>query len=91
MVTYHTFPMGKNKIMVRFENMADRFDSDLTVQQLDLDKFANTFYQSANPGSIVGSYNSTFKEVSLTANQLKSDLDAKKAKEPWIGEDDGKM
>jgi hypothetical protein len=30
-VTYHTFPLGRNKILVRFENMADRFDNDETV------------------------------------------------------------
>lgn len=36
-VTYHTFPEGKNKILVRFENMADRFDNNLAVEQLDLE------------------------------------------------------
>jgi len=25
-ILYHTYPMGKNKIMVRFTNLADRFD-----------------------------------------------------------------
>ena len=37
LVTYHTFPEGKNKILVRFENMADRFDNIQAVEQLDLE------------------------------------------------------
>ena len=53
--------------MVRFENMADRFDSDLTVHQLDLDSFASTFYQSANPDSPVSF---SIKEMTITNNQL---------------------
>lgn len=87
-VTYHTFPEGKNKILVRFENIADRLDSDTAVQQLDVNLFAKTFYESANPGS---QSSFTIKEMSLTNNQLQSDLDARKSQDQWIGDDDDKM
>lgn len=29
-VTYRLFPVDKNKILVRFENLADRFDKSAT-------------------------------------------------------------
>ena len=48
-MTYHTFALDKNKILVRFTNLADRFDlksSDSTY--INVTKFAETFYQEAN-------------------------------------------
>lgn len=44
-MTYHTFALGKNKILVRFTNLADRFDlrsQDTTF--VNVTKFAETFY-----------------------------------------------
>ena len=84
-VTYHTFPLGRNKILARFENMNDRFDNDETVQWLDMETFAKSFYQSSNPGE---SSSFTIQEVSITNNQLQSDLEARRVKKNWIGEDD---
>ena len=48
-ITYHSFPLGKNKILVRFTNLADRFDT-FTQQNsfVNVTNFAHTFYKEAN-------------------------------------------
>jgi len=40
-LTYHTFPLAKNKILLRLENMADRFDHNVSkVNYVDIKAFA---------------------------------------------------
>lgn len=49
--------------------------------------FAREFYMEANPyADVIPQID--IKEVSLSNNQLQSQLDAKKAKFHWIGVDD---
>lgn len=42
--TYRLIPMAKNKVMVRFENLADNFDSNAQTLKLSLWKFANELF-----------------------------------------------
>lgn len=52
--TYTLMPSAKNEIIVRFENMADRFDSVGTGNpskwNIDIQKFAIDLYQEVNSG-----------------------------------------
>lgn len=89
-LTFHTFPMAKNKILLRIENIADRFDYNISkVNVVDIKSFAQQFYKEANPSS-TNKPKILIKEVSITDNQLQSDLDKKRAAFSWIGEDDDK-
>jgi len=47
---YRAFPIKKNKILVRMENMADKFDSRSAFVNrfINIKKFANDFYAEAN-------------------------------------------
>jgi hypothetical protein len=47
--TYRLLPFAKNQVMVRFENLADRFDSHSNeTTYLDLNEFASNLYSSVN-------------------------------------------
>ena len=52
--TYRLFPVSKNEILVRFENLADIFDSQTSskvlpsLQSINLEKFANDLFESVN-------------------------------------------
>jgi len=49
-LTYHTLPLSKNKILVRFENLADKFDlKQMNMPYIDVIRFAKQFYKEANP------------------------------------------
>jgi hypothetical protein len=79
-VTYHVFPLDKNRILVRFTNLADKFDAK-TAQlgcSLDLDKWALEFYNEANP-QLAPATPKTLKtmifEVNLSSNQLQSTVE----------------
>lgn len=52
-MAYQMYPLGKNKILVRFENLADRFDTNVTSEDsttyIDLERFAHQLYTEANP------------------------------------------
>jgi len=41
-------PLGANKILVRFENIADSFDNEWISLNLDLNQFADELFQSVN-------------------------------------------
>jgi hypothetical protein len=47
------YPLSKNKILVRFENLADRFDTNITSDDsttyIDVERFAHQLYSEANP------------------------------------------
>jgi len=47
---YIVFPLGKNEILVRFENLHDNFDkvSNESSIFVDLNKFAYEFYLESN-------------------------------------------
>ena len=54
-VTYRIFPLDKNKVLVRFTNLADRFDSKVKdVEYIDVQRFAEELYASANERGING-------------------------------------
>lgn len=41
---YRAFPLGRNSILVRFENIADRFDpKGIETKFIDVDAFAKNF------------------------------------------------
>ena len=46
---FQAFPMGKGKVMVRFENIQDTFDGAIQTQYLDVVNFAKSLYSAANP------------------------------------------
>jgi len=52
-MAYQMYPLGKNKIIVRFENLADRFDTNVTSEDstsyIDIERFAYQLYSEANP------------------------------------------
>lgn len=92
-VTYNVRPLAKDKIMVRFENLADRFDPKSTsIKYLDVQNFAKEFFQEANPfADFVPQIDVT--EVSLGDNFLMKDLKKKLSEEkfPWRGDDDARI
>ena len=60
--------MAKNKILLRIENIADRFDHNISkVNIVDLKTFAQQFYKEANPFS-TNKPRIQIKEVSITDN-----------------------
>lgn len=64
--------MGKNKILVRLENIADLLDSDNLAKDrqgytVDIDEFAHALYKHANNDADPASVR--IQEVSLSANQ----------------------
>lgn len=71
--------------MVRFENLADRFDAQSTETSfVNLNKFAQNLYSGVNgdkPQSML------IEEISLSGNQLLSDLTKNYPK--WLATEDG--
>lgn len=60
--------MGRNKILVRIENLADKFDYGISkVNMVDIKAFAQQFYKEANPDSDKKP-KIAIKEVSITDN-----------------------
>jgi len=47
---YKAFPIKRNQILVRFENIADKFDSKTAYvnRLIDIKQFAKEFYAEAN-------------------------------------------
>jgi len=89
-LVYRAFPMAKNQIMVRFENLADKFDTKTSfmVRYLNVRKFAQQFFMEANnieDGSIM--HNIKIEELSLSGNMLQSELQAH-PNFKWKGTDD---
>lgn len=87
--TYRVHPVERNKIFVRVENLADRFDSSKEngepVKYVNLIKFAQEFWQQANPG-VKQNITVDIEERAITdfASQtdLQKDLDHR---DKWIG------
>ena len=76
--------------MVRFENLADRFDaqSSLAVKYFDVRRFAIQFYKDANEGRLPKF--TTNDEIYHSGNILISEL-TKQNTYRWKGDDDGTM
>lgn len=87
--------MDKNKVLVRFENLADRFDtfnlnSSSVVQYVDVQKFAAELFNEANPEA-QGVPKVSILETSLADGQSQASLAQRTEKFRWKGEDDEVM
>lgn len=62
-----TIPKGRNKILVRIENLADHYDEDSTTQQVNMKTLVEGMWKSAHDiDSEVAKY--TLVETSVTGN-----------------------
>ena len=64
--TWKLFPRKKMQVIVRFENLADKFDAGTETHFINVNKFARDLYQEVNnqePELV------DIREVSLSANQ----------------------
>jgi hypothetical protein len=83
-VKYELFPMGRNHLYIRLENIGDRFDTDRwnfanTSAVFPLDSFAKDLFAKANWNNTKYTLNSiSYQELSLTGNQLYTDVNAGK-------------
>ena len=70
-MTIKTFPLAKNKILVRVTNLADKFDTSegMKIQYLNMNQFATQFYKEANKKENQHPTNYELQEVSLSTNQ----------------------
>lgn len=82
-------PLGRNKIFVRIENLADRFDvsreGETPIKYVNLMKFAKNFWQQANAG-VKQNMTITFEERAITDFGAQADLQKEVGqREKWIG------
>lgn len=71
--------------MVRFVNLADRFDSTASVtQRINVTQFAEDLFADVNSGK--KAQNILIEEVNLSGNMLRSTIDANYQ---WKGVEDG--
>lgn len=84
------FPLWKNKILVRLENIADRFDTYAPTLKLNMEKFAYIFWMMSNPMS-KSKYVPTITEVALTANMLEKELQEMRKKRQWKAKNDAEI
>lgn len=80
-------PLSKNNILLRFENLADKFDGDGPEDKVivDINLVADALLKAANHGTLP-SMTFTFQEQSLTSNQPLSEMMSNKIK--WKTVDD---
>lgn len=85
-----TFPLKRNNILLRLENVADNFDSNVAGSLLyfKIKDYAANLYSSQNGNRSTLSYINVV-ETSLTANQPYSEMLAHKVK--WYGADDANV
>lgn len=84
------FPLAHNKILVRLENSADKFDFYTPNLEVNMEMFADIFWKIANPGSKTKFYPKIF-EVDLTANMLEKEVIEMRKKIQWKGKDDAEI
>jgi hypothetical protein len=82
-VKYEVFPIKRNQIFVRLENIGDRFDTDPfniqnTTVYFPLDKWARDLFNKSNNNPLTTLQTVLYSELSLTGNQLYSDVTASK-------------
>jgi len=83
---YVVFPLAKNEILVRFENLQDKFDFNTTVLNVDIQKFALDFFYASN-GAMKEPLVS-IQEMDLSNNMPSSEADQVRNSYKWKGEDD---
>jgi hypothetical protein len=81
------FPLGRNKILVRLENSADKFDFYAPTLQLNMETFAKSFWSWAN-GNIEVEIESEIYEMDLTANMFEKEVVEMRKRVHWRGVDD---
>jgi len=87
-MVYRAFPIKRNQILVRFENIADKFDSKTAYvsRLIDVRQFAKEFYAEANSlsnASLSKVPEITYAELDLNGVNVKSDDEFR-----WKGDDD---
>lgn len=88
------FPVARNVILVRFENLADKFDGPInkstpndTTYSIDVKAFATVLWTKINPGAFLNDLN--IMETTLTGNQNYKTMMANKVQ--WRGLDDANV
>ena len=61
--------MARNVVLMRLENIFDRFDGDQQTPHIDVVKLAHQFYWYVNPEETVSPVVDIY-ELNLSANQL---------------------
>lgn len=84
-VKWEVFPIRRNQLFIRLENIGDRFDTDRwnlkpadTTVQFPLDQVARDLFAKANWNNARNISSIVYSELSLTGNQLYSDVVAGK-------------
>lgn len=90
-VACHAFPLEKNKVLVRFTNLADKFDSKTAggKASVNVEQWAVEFYNDANPQQApikAGDLNFSIEETTLSGNQPMAQMLEKKAKFAGVGD-----
>ena len=86
-----SYPMDRNLLLVRVENIADLFDYpagstlDDTVTYFDLNQLSRNLYQYTN-GNTAQLQSLNIKEMQLTG--ITSQIDTYRSKYQWVGVDD---
>ena len=66
-ISYRLFPMARNKILIRFENLADPLDSSKNnTLNLNIQTFSKDLYSMQNQGLLPKSL--SVEEVNVSAN-----------------------
>lgn len=85
MVKLVTIPQAKNKILLRIQNLADKFNPEASTQKVNLTKMVEGMWKSAHSlDSEVGSY--TLTETSVTGTIPMADMQSRRLK--WKTEDE---
>lgn len=80
-------PLARNAILLRLENIFDRFDGKQALAHVDMEKLAHQFYWSVNPSATVSPI-VEITELNLSANQEDSEARKTRATKNWVAEDD---
>ena len=81
------FPLARNSILFRLENLYDVYDGKYPVEHVDVTKMAMHFFWKANPTQAVAPF-MYIEEVDITNNQLLKEAEATRASKTWKAEDD---
>jgi len=72
------FPLGRNEILIRVENMQDLFDGEGDVIDFSISEYCMALMRQANQGIDVDVSKLTIEERSLSNNQPYDEVVAKK-------------
>ena len=82
-------PAKKNAIVLRIENIADKFDLDAQTFRVTMSELCTDLYEVSNAGDASKLKDVHITEVTLTMNQDYKTMDAKKLR--WRTVDDAKI